>query len=203
MHRKALRVASRAVLALAAACALAGSASAQAAKPPAAAPAAKPPAGAPAGAVPKGRIAIINTGAFPEKIAELKRKIDELNTRFEPKAKELRALADTISGIEAQVKQGGISGDQLTQLQSRYEQLTRDYKRRSEDLEKEGQKAYVDMTTPIRSKLGAALHKYATDNGIILVIEIGGAIKASSVFFVAQYVNITDDFIAKYTQANP
>jgi outer membrane protein len=160
-------------------------------------------AGAPGGVVPGGRIAIINIAAFPEKIAELKRTVDGLNQRFEPRAKELQALRDTIAGIESQVKQGTVAPNQAAQLSDRYEQLKREYTRKSEDLSAEAQKAYATTADPIRAKLSTALEKYAADHGIVLVIEIGGAVNAGSIFYAAQNTNITDDFIALYNKANP
>ena len=181
----------------------------QPAQPRPTAPAPRPaataprPAGAPGGIVPGGRIAIINIAAFPEKVAELKRTVDGLNQRFEARAKELQALRDTITGIENQVKQGTVAPNQAAQLSDRYEQLKREYTRTSEDLSAEAQKAYATTADPIRGKLSTALEKYAAEHGIVLVIEIGGAINAGSIFYAAQNTNITDDFIALYNKANP
>jgi outer membrane protein len=191
---------SRAAGAAAIALAATGAAFAQApAQPRPAAPA----TARPAGPVPAGRIAIINISAFPEKVAELKRAIDALNSKFEGRTKELQALRDTIAGIETQVNQGTVAPGQQAQLQERYDQLKRDFQRKSEDLSAEAQKAYATSADPIRAKLTTALEKYAAEHGIVLVIEIGGAVNAGSVFYAAQNTNITDDFIAIYNKANP
>lgn len=155
------------------------------------------------GQVPKGRIAYIDTGAFDTRINELKRKIDELNAKYEPRTKELYALGDQITGIENQVKQGGLSPEQTSQLAERYEQLKRDYQRRSEDLQKEAQQSFEDSAKPIDTKLRAALEKYATARGIVLVIEIGRMMEKGAVVYPSPGANITDDFINEYNKANP
>ncbi|HQR37612.1 MAG TPA: OmpH family outer membrane protein [Blastocatellia bacterium] len=199
-------LASHAVRCLAGICAILIVSSVAVAQQPAPRPAApRPaaPAGAPGGVVPAGRIAIINTAAFPEKIAELQRKIVELNTRFEPRTKELQSLRDTISGIEAQVNQGGVAPGQAAQLSERYEQLKREYTRKSEDLSAEAQRAYGTATDPIRQKLSDAIEKYAADHKIVVILDISGAVKTGSLFYAAENTNITDDFLAQYNRANP
>ena len=192
--RKSMYWLSRAAVAAVVAVAAAGSALAQQPAP------ARPAAG---GNVPDGRVAVIYVAAFPEKVAELKRSIDGLNTRFEPRTKDLQQLRDQIAGIEAQVKQGTVAPAQQAQLSERYEQLKRDYERKSEDLKIEAQKAYESSTGPIQTKLRAALDRYAAEKGVVLVIEIGGALNIGSIFFAAEGTNITDDFINTYNKANP
>jgi outer membrane protein len=161
------------------------------------------PRPAPGGNVPDGRIAVIYVAAFPEKVAELKRAVDALNTKFEPRTKELQQLRDQIAGIEAQIQQGTVPPAQQAQLSDRYGQLKRDYERRSEDLKLEAQKSYQASTGPIQNKLRAALDRYAAEKGVVLVIEIGGALNIGSIFFAAEGTNITDDFINTYNRANP
>lgn len=165
------------------------------------------PGGAPrpaaGGNVPDGRIAIIYVAAFPEKVPELKRSIDSLNTKFELRTKELQQLRDQIGGIEAQIQGGSVPPAQAAQLTERYEQLKREYERKSEDLKNEAQKAYATATGPIQTKLRAALDTYAASKGIVLVIEIGGALNIGSIFYAAEGSNITDDFINSYNRANP
>jgi outer membrane protein len=199
-------LAARLALAGAASLSLAGVAAAQqpAARPAAPAAPAQQPAARPAGGpFPGGHVAIIYVPAFQTQVAELKRAIEGLNTRFEARTKELQGLGDQISGIENQVKQGTVTPAQQAQLAERYEQLKREYTRKSEDLQAEAQKAYATSTDPIRTKLSDALKKYAADHQIVLIIEIGRAMEIGQVFYAAANVNITDDFIATYNKANP
>src|SRR5262249_11340032 len=126
-----------------------------------------------------------------------------LNRTFEPRTKDLAAMRDQITAIENQVKAGGIAPAQQAQLSERYDTLKKDYQRKSEDLTAEAQRSYQTSTDPIRQKLSAALDKYAAEHQIVLVIEIGGAVKTGSIFYAAENTNITDDFIATYNKANP
>lgn len=203
MNRSTLRsFVTRAALVATVSIAVASSALAQAPARPATTPAATPARQA-GGPFPAGRVAIINIAAFTDKVGELKRAIDALNRTFEPRTKDLQALRDQLTGIENQVKSGGIPADQQAQLSDRYETLKREYTRKSEDLTAEAQKSYQASTDPIRQKLSAALDKYAADHQIVLVIEIGGAVKTGSIFYAAENTNITDDFIAVYNKTNP
>jgi outer membrane protein len=186
----------RAALACGLLLALAGSAVAQA-------PARPSGGGANVGTIPRGRIAMLDVGTFSTQINELKRAIEALNRSFEPRTKELRALADRITGLEAQARQGSIAQNQQAQFAETYEQLKLEYKRKSEDVEREGQKAYADQTDPIQEKLRTAMQKFAAERGIVVIIEIGGALQSNSVFYAAPGTNITQDFITEYNKANP
>lgn len=155
------------------------------------------------GPIPRGRIAIINAGAFQSEIAELNRKITEINTRFEPKTKELLSIRDTMQGIETQVQQGTVAAGQAAQLQERYEGLKREYERKVEDLKLEAQKAYAASASPIEEKVRTSLNKYATERGIVLVMEVGSSQKIGSIIYAAPGLDITADFIAQYNKANP
>jgi len=166
--------------------------------------AAQQPGGpAAAGAVPRGRIALINAARFQGEVLEMSRKINEINTRFEPRTKELLALQDTIKGIEAQVQQGTVAPAQAPQLQERYEGLKREYERKVEDLKFEAQKVYAQLADPIEKKVREALDRYAKEKGIVLVMEVGGAQKIGSIIYAAPGLDITSDFIAEYNKANP
>jgi Skp family chaperone for outer membrane proteins len=159
--------------------------------------------GAPGGVVPAGKVAIIDIAAFPARVTELKRKVEGLNTRFEPRYKELQGLRDQITSIENQAQQANLSPAQAQQLSERYEQLKRDYTRKSEDLQNEARKAYAAETEPLNRKLGEALRKFSADRGINLVIEVGGARQSGSIFYAAPGLNITDAFVDDYNKANP
>ena len=81
--------------------------------------------------------------------------------------------------------------------------LKKDYTRKSEDLKVEAQKSYESTTDPIRQKLSTALDKYAADHQIVLVIEIGGAIKTGSIFYAAAEHEHYRRFHRAYNKANP
>ena len=102
-----------------------------------------------------------------------------------------------------EVGEGGVAPGQAAQLSERYEQLKREYTRKSEDLSAEAQRTYATATDPIRSKLAAAIDKYAADHKIVFIFDISGALKSGSLFFAAEGTNITDDFINTYNKLNP
>src|ERR1043165_401402 len=60
--------------------------------------------------LPKGKVAVINTGEFQDKVLEFKAKMDELNRQFEPRVKEVRSLADRITAQESTIKSSSQGG---------------------------------------------------------------------------------------------
>src|SRR5262249_11732751 len=54
--------------------------------------------------LPKGKVALVNTAVFQEKVGEFRAKIDALNKQFEPRVKEVQQLADKITALETTLK---------------------------------------------------------------------------------------------------
>ena len=95
---------------------------------PAAPTAPRPAAGAGAtGAPADGKIAVINTSVFGEKILELKSKADVVNKKYEQQFRELEAMKKQISDLETNIKAQGptLTQDALQKMQEQYTTLLR------------------------------------------------------------------------------
>ena len=167
------------------------------------APRANPAAGAAAPV--DGKIAVINTGAFADKILELKAKADTVNTKFEPRFKALQAKKTQIDTLEAEIKKQAslLAQDKLQQMQDQYVQLTTQYKREGEDLQAEYNKAAQSSLQPVQQKLQDFVRDYSAKRNIVLILDLPGSYQAGIIGYFNQAIDITDDFIAEYNKANP
>jgi len=183
-------------------CALAGAASAQqtATTGPA-------QAGAAPALLPKGKVAIINSLYFQDQIGEIKAKVETLNRQFEPRMKDIQGLRDRITALETTIdtqrKSGALAAAREAEMIEQLEQMKRDFKRRGEDLQAEGNRASEQAISPINEKVGRFLQEYAQKRGIILLINIANEAQARTVVWFDKRTDVTQDFIAEYNKANP
>ena len=158
-----------------------------------------------AGAIPDGKIAVINTSIFPEQIAELKQKYEQVNNQYKPRMDALQSLDQQLKQLENEIvqKRPTLNQDALRQMQDRYDDMkkrgTRDY----EDLKAEVDKALENATKPVRDKLYQALQTYAQQRSIIMVISLPGVAQTGSLAYWNSGMDITEDFIKEYNKANP
>ncbi len=166
------------------------------------APAAATPAG---GTGAEGKIAVLNTAAFRTGIAELKVKLDALNSEFEPKRKELEALQADVENLKNKINTQGstVSAAVRNGWVEEGTEKERRLKRLDEDYQALGQKRLGDVQGPIYDKVGKLLEGYCQQRGIVLVIEAGAAQQAGVLLFAAATTDITEDFMKEYNKANP
>jgi outer membrane protein len=183
-------------------CALAGAASAQQA-----ATGSPAQAGAAPALLPKGKIAIINSLYFQDNIGEIKSKVETLNRQFEPRMKEIQGLRDRITALETTIdtqrKSGALQATREAEMIEQLEQMKRDYKRRGEDLQAEGNRVSEQSIAPINAKVARFLQEYAQKRGIILLINVANEAQARTVVWFDKRADVTQDFITEYNKANP
>lgn len=157
------------------------------------------------GAIPDGKIVVINTQAFPDGIAELKQKYEQVNTQFKDRSTRLQAAQTRLAEIENRLKtQGGVlKPDEVARLQDEYQNLKKSAERDLEDAKAEYDKAVDNNTRPVRDKLYQFLQNYATQRGIVMIINLAGAAQSGTLAYWNPGSDITDDFIAEYNKANP
>ena len=172
---------------------------------PAAPAAPRSAAGAAAAAPVDGKIAVINTGAFAEKILELKSKADVVNKQYEPRFKALQAKKTQIDTLEADIqKQQSVAAqDKLQTMRDQYQTLSTNFKRRGEDLQNEYNREAETAIRPVRDKLRDFVTSYASKRNIVLILDLPGSSQAGTIAYLNPAIDITDDFIAEYNRANP
>jgi Skp family chaperone for outer membrane proteins len=156
-------------------------------------------------ALPEGKVAVVNTQAFPAGIGELKQKYDQVDKQFQSRYQQLQTVETQLKQMEndIQVKGQTLAPDKLQELQNNYADLKRRGTRDYEDLKAEYDRQIDTATKPIRDKLFQFLNGYATQRNITLVINLAGAAQTGSLAYWNPGSDITEDFVTEYNKANP
>jgi outer membrane protein len=155
--------------------------------------------------LPKGKIAVINTALFQEKVEEFKAKIESLSRQFEPRVKELQSMADKITALETTLKQQSqvLAAAKVAEMTENLESMKREYKRKAEDLEADAGRAKDKAFEPISGKLGKFAEEYTAKRGIVMLVDMANALQSGTVVWFDPRSDITQDFINEYNKANP
>jgi outer membrane protein len=155
--------------------------------------------------LPKGKIAVINTNAFQEKIGEYRAKIEALNRQFEPRLKEIQGLADRITALENTIKTQSqtLTPARVAEMTEQVDAMKRDYQRKAEDLQADGNRARNQSFDPINQKLAKFAEDYTAKKGIVLMFDLASAPQANTVIWFDPRSDVTEDFINEYNKANP
>jgi Skp family chaperone for outer membrane proteins len=153
----------------------------------------------------KGKVAVINTGAFQDQIGEFKAKVEALNRQFEPRVKEVQSKAERISALENTIKtqSGVLTPAKVAEMTEQLEREKREYQRKTEDLEADGNRAKDQMLGPVREKLTKFVEAYTAKRGVIVLFDLGNAVQSNTLLWYDSRLDITKDFIEEYNKANP
>ena len=156
-------------------------------------------------AVPDGKIAVINTQLFPDSIAELKQKYDQVGNQFKDRSQRLQEAQGRLQTMENDMKTKGnvMKPDELTKLQQDYADLKKRAEREYEDAKADFDRQVETATRPVRDKLYQFLQTYASQRGIVMIINLAGAAQTGTLAYWNPGADVTDDFIAEYNKANP
>jgi Skp family chaperone for outer membrane proteins len=174
-------------------------------KPAAAARPTRPAAG---GAVrfAEGKFAIIDTGAFGDPKAGIRRLVAALQAverEFKPRRDEAQTLRTRYSALAKEISDTKAAADRklLAAKADQAQQLETEIKRKQEDGQKALDKRIKELTVPVYQDIGAALQAYAKARGLSVVFDVG---KMRGVVMVVDGgIDITSAFIADYNQRNP
>lgn len=155
--------------------------------------------------LPKGRVAVINTGAFQAEVEEFKAKVDSLSRQFEPRVKEVQGLADKINALETTLKSqnGVLAPAKIAEMTENLDSMKREYKRKTEDLEADAGRARDKAFEPITGKLTKFAEDYTAKRGIVMLVDIANAVQSGTVIWFDPRSDVTQDFIKEYNKANP
>lgn len=166
-----------------------------------------PPSGAAATplVVPDGKIVVVNTSLFTTQIGELKQKYDQLEVQFKPRSDKIQADQKRMTDLEQELRTKGntLAPERVQQMTSEIEDIKRRVTRDVEDARADLQKAEQALTKPVRDKLFQFLQNYATQRGIVMIINLEGAAQSGILAYINPSNDITDDFIREYNKANP
>jgi Skp family chaperone for outer membrane proteins len=156
-------------------------------------------------AVPDGKIAVINTAAFPGAIGELKVKYEQIEGQFKDRFQKLQGVETQLKTMENDLRTKGqaMTADKLQELQANYDDLKKRGQRDYEDLQAEYNRTSDVATKPIRDKLYQFLQTYSAQRGITVMIDLSRAAQSGVLAYWNPGTDVTEDFVAEYNKANP
>ncbi len=166
----------------------------------------QPTAPAKTATIPTGRVVIVNTLVFGDKIDEFRRQAQKLEDKFKPRTTELENIRKRLEELSQKVQDEKLSVEVRRQAQEQGVALEKEYKRKDEDLRADIDREQQTVLNPLREKVFKFMESYAAARGIIMIIDIG-ALAANNTLGMLPYVDnavdITEDFVKEYNRANP
>jgi Skp family chaperone for outer membrane proteins len=149
-------------------------------------------------------IAIVDSSAFSDEksgIARVMNAMRQLDAKFQPLRNELRGMRDRLNTMRADIEKKRAIQDATTTAQQTEEadRLEIQIKRKGEDAQTNYQKESLAMLDPLQKDIGQVLTSYAEAKGIMLLIDVNRV----PVFYAANSLDITKDFIAEYNRTHP
>ncbi|HEV7684711.1 MAG TPA: OmpH family outer membrane protein [Pyrinomonadaceae bacterium] len=175
-----------------------------------AAPQATPaPTSAPAAAaVPAAKIALVDTTAFADQKAGIKRYLNAVNSvqrGFDTRNAELRNLQSQVKAIADEITKLSaapvVSQETIQAKQDEGERLQRELKYKKEQADADFQKKYVEVVGPVSTDIGKAMDQYASQRGFTMVLDLSKLLPALITWSPA--TDITAAFIADYNSTHP
>ncbi len=130
--------------------------------------------------------------------------VQQLQTKIEPKRKELEAKQAQIAQMEDQQRKSAntASADTLRKLGNDIEQNKTSLKRMAEDAEADSQMEQGKLLNDLGGRIMQVLDKYSRDNGFTIILDVSNQ-QTSPVLWVANGVDITADVIRLYDNSAP
>jgi outer membrane protein len=165
---------------------------------------AQAPSGAPPADAGTGKVGILNFRAAIANTAEGKQAQAELQSQFAPRQTELENLRKQIDEAQNRLRTGErtLSDEERFRIQRQIEQWTRVGQRKQEDYQEDLNAAQEEVFQRIGSKMVEVIDRYSRENGLAFVLD-ASAMNVPFILFAAPQVNITQDIIRLYDQANP
>lgn len=155
-----------------------------------------------------GKIAVIDSRAFSDEkegIARVANAIKSVYAQFQPMRTEVENLQKRYQGIvdELQKLQANtaapIDPRTIQQKADQAEALKKDYERKAQDMQDNGQKRMAEVLGPLQEDVQRSLQAFAQQRGISVIIDAGTV----PLVYVAPGVDVTREFIADYNRTKP
>ena len=157
---------------------------------------------APADQVP-AKVGILNFRQAIFATAEGKQALAELQSQLTPKQTEIDNMNKQIEDLRTRLRTGErtLSDDEKNRLIRQGEQLTRLLQRRQEDLQEDANTGQQEIGERIGAKMLEVVERYARENGFTVILDFSA--QTAQVLWAAPQVNISQDIVRLYDQANP
>lgn len=131
---------------------------------------------------------------------EGQRDFNALNTKFDPKRNELQNANKEIEDLrkQLQAQDGKLNEDARGALVKSIEQKQKVLQRNSEDAQNDYQAQQNEIVQRILTKMAPVVRKYATDNGLSLLIDTSNPWPQGPVLWARESVDITKPVVEAY-----
>jgi outer membrane protein len=127
----------------------------------------------------------------------------ELQTRFEPRRKEIEKANAGVQALQQQYQKLGTVGsdDAKRKLQSDIEMKTKSLQRESEDAQAEFDAEQQKVLNELGGRIMQVINKFATDNGFTMILDISSP--QTPVIWASNTLDITNEVIKLYDANAP
>lgn len=149
------------------------------------------------------KVGVLNIQIAITSTAEGKQASAELQSQFAPRQAEVENLSKQIDELRNRLRAGAstLSDDEKARLAREGDQLTRSLQRKQQDFQDDSNEAQREVIDRIGRKLIDVLDRFAKENGYAVIIDTSA--QNTPVLFAANQIDITQDIIRLYDQANP
>jgi outer membrane protein len=150
-----------------------------------------------------GKVGVINVQVAITSTAEGKQAAAELQSRFAPQQVELENMRKSMDDLQTRLRTGQttLSDEEKARLAREGDQLNRSYQRKQQEAQDDFNDAQQDVVNRIGRKMVAVLDKYSKDNGYALILDESA--QQTPVVFAANQIDVTQDVIRLFDEANP
>jgi outer membrane protein len=149
------------------------------------------------------RVGVLNIQIAITSSAEGKQASAELQSQFAPRQAEVENLSKQIDDLRNRLRAGAstLSDDEKARLAREGDQLTRALQRKQQDFQDDSNEAQREVIDRIGRKMLEVIDRFAKENGYAVIIDTSS--QNTPVLYAANQIDITQDIIRLYDQANP
>jgi outer membrane protein len=148
------------------------------------------------------KIGVISVQQAISSTAEGKQAAAELETQFSARQQELDALGKQVNDIRQKLSgSASMSEDERQRLNLQGTRLTQRLDRKTNEFQEDLNAAQLERVNEIGRKMAAVINRYATEGGYTAILD--SSAQGSPVLFAAKNVDVTQDVVRLYDQANP
>ena len=149
------------------------------------------------------KVAIIHVQNAILSTKEGQKAASDLTAKFAPKKAELDKKQADLSGLQDQLRKGSatMSEEVKNKLMRDFDSGNKNLQRDTQDAQDELDQEQGKVMQELGNKMMGVIEKYATQNGIALVIDVSNP--QTPVLWASQTIDITGDIVKLYDQANP
>ncbi|MGH9672912.1 MAG: OmpH family outer membrane protein [Bryobacteraceae bacterium] len=150
-----------------------------------------------------GKVGIIHVQQAIVNTKDGKKAFGDLQSRFEPRSKDLEAKKNAIAALQQELSKGSntMAEERRATIQREIDSKTKSLNRQAEDAQTEWEQEQNKLINELGQRLIVVLEKYARENGYSMVLDVSS--QQSPVLWVADGIDITKEIVDLYDKNAP